>query len=175
MRISWHESLANGSLPARLLLGVSLLGRERLSHVDGARVGNHTVSQRLITTVGLGCFNFANDAHSLQDLAKDNVTSVQPRCLLCLNVKIQQFSKKSVKLCNTLVVMKNWDPLVSLPVDATKGIKNLRIFSVLWTATCICHRQPSWAVVLQLEVFILETLSVDRPSTGSITLCEVST
>lgn len=41
-------------------------------------------------------------------------------------------------------------------------------------ATCVGHAQPSASVVLQLEVFILEALSVDGASAGSVSLGEIT-
>ena len=38
----------------------------------------------------------------------------------------------------------------------------------------IGHRQPSGSVVLQIEVLVGETVSVDRLASGSVTASEVS-
>lgn len=41
-------------------------------------------------------------------------------------------------------------------------------------ATCVRHAQPSASVVLQLEILILEALSVDRASACAIALCKIA-
>lgn len=65
--------------------------------------------------------------HALQDLAKDDVFSIEPWCL-------------------------------------HGGNEELGTVSVF---ACVGHAQPSWAIVLQLEVLIRETITIDALSYGS--------
>lgn len=105
-----------------LLGGISLLHGEGSVHGLGSTVGDHDISHGLITAVSLGTLHLTHDVHALDDLAEDDVTSVQPGGLLY-------------------------------------GDEELAAVGVL---AGVGHRQPSSSVVLQLEVLVLETLSVDR-------------
>lgn len=118
-----------------LFSGISLGDGEGFSNWDAAAVGDDDILDGTIACIGGARLNLAYHIHAGQNLAEDNVTSVQPAGLL-------------------------------------RGNEELRTVGVL---ASIGHAQPAGAIVLQLEVLILETFAVDGTSAGTVTLGEVTT
>lgn len=73
----------------KLLLGIGLLGGEWLGHWQGAGVGDDDVFAGPVPSVGLALLDFAHDAHSLNNLSKHDVTSIEPSCLLGCDEKLR--------------------------------------------------------------------------------------
>lgn len=115
--------------------GISLGNGEGFGDRDAAAVSNDHILDGTVTGIGGGRLDLAHDIHAGQNLAEDNMTSVQPAGLLGCN-------------------------------------EELRAIGVL---ASIGHAQPTGAIMLQLEVLILETFTVNGASAGTVTLGEVTT
>jgi hypothetical protein len=72
----------NPIIVSHLLFGIGLLDGEWLRHIDGSAIGDHDVLGWLVASVGLRAFDLSDDIHSLDDFSEDDVTSVEPSCLL---------------------------------------------------------------------------------------------
>ena len=71
-----------------------------------------------ITRLGRSVLNDLDDLVALEDLAEDNVTAVEPTMATSALARSCCFAPWWVAYEVTTVVMKNWEPLVSLPALA---------------------------------------------------------
>lgn len=120
--------------PPRLVGGVGLGHGEGLGDGDGAAVGDDHILDGTVAGIRGRVLDLAHHIHAGEDLAEDDVASVQPAGLL-------------------------------------GGDEELGAVGVL---ASVGHAQPAGAVVLQLEVLILEALAVDGASAGAVALGEVA-
>jgi hypothetical protein len=132
----------NPIIVSHLLVGIGLFDGEWLRHIDGAAISDHDVLGWLVTSVGLRAFDLSDDIHSLDDLSENDVTSVEPSCLLGGDEELRSVCVFS---CGKV------ERRMKKGGEREKGRKS----------TCVGHRQPSAAVVLELEVLVFEAFAVD--------------
>lgn len=120
--------------PNTLVGGIGLGHGEGLRNGQGAAVGDDHILDGTVAGISGRVLDLAHHIHARQDLAEDDVASIQPAGLL-------------------------------------GGDEELRSVGVL---ASVGHAQPAGAIVLQLEVLILEALAVDGATAGAVALGEVT-
>jgi hypothetical protein len=105
--------------------------------------------------------NLRDNVHASRDLAKHHVLACWIRMTWLLRYKPSSHDVVTV-------VMKNWEPLVSLPALAMER----RPGPVCLLGMCECNAQYNHNS--QLEVLVGKLGAVDGLATGAVTICEVT-
>ena len=89
---------------------------------------------RLVTRSGLAVLDLLDDLVALEDLAEDDVTAIEPP--VTEEVSIRRHRSGGCRVTDEVmtVVMKNWEPLVSLPALAMDSIPFLECLSLKFSS-----------------------------------------
>lgn len=87
---------------------------------------------------GLNILDFLHDVITFEDLAEDDMTTIEPTVNLGLTDELD--NSKGIRLWQvtyevTTVVMKNWEPLVSLPALAMERMPFLECLSLKFSSS----------------------------------------
>merc|ERR1719215_1452857 len=129
-----HASVNMSNQHLDRFLSIILGHREGFRDFNSGSFVNLDLFERTISSISGILFDESHDIHTVDDLAKDNMATVQPGGFL----------------------------------HGDKKLRSICVFS------SVGHGQPSSSVMLELEVLVIEALSVDGFTSGSIFSGEIS-